>query len=164
MVAGGGLGMRGGAVFRMRSISTGRPTASFQPIKALAALCCALFVAGLGLPAAAASVVSRKWLDILSPRFPLFPGSPTWFDPFQPLPRPLHFHHYIFHRCRPHEGSGRFVPRLQELLNDFLQLCDTDKSPAAHSLLCQLAKPPFHLIEPTGTGRNEVKSKSRVAL
>jgi hypothetical protein len=70
----------------------------------------------------------------------------------------------FFYRRRPHEGPGRFVPRLQELLNDFLQLCDPDKGPTAHSLLSQLAKPPLHLIEPTGTGRNKVQSKSRVAL
>jgi hypothetical protein len=67
-----------------------------------------------------ASVVYRKCLDILSSHFPLFPLRPPWFDAFQPLPRPLHFRHYLFDCRRPDEWSGGFVPRLQELLNGLL--------------------------------------------
>jgi len=58
-----------------------------------------------------------------------------------------------------HKNTG-----LQELLNCLLQLCHTDKGSAAHRLLRQLAKPPFHLIEPTGTGRYKVQSKSRMTF
>ena len=67
-----------------------------------------------------ASVVYRKWLDILSPLFALFPLGPTGFDPFQPVACPLNFSHYLFDRRRPHERSGCFVPRLQELFNGLL--------------------------------------------
>ena len=66
------------------------------------------------------SVVYRKWLDILSPLFSLFPLRPPWFDPFQLFPRTLHFRHYLLDRRRPDEGSGCFVPRLEELLNGLL--------------------------------------------
>src|ERR1019366_7155894 len=69
---------------------------------------------------AIASVVYRKWLDILSPLFALFPLGPTWFYPFQSLACPLNFSHYLFDRRCPHERSGCFVPRLQELFNGLL--------------------------------------------
>src|ERR1017187_8822903 len=66
------------------------------------------------------SVVYRKWLDILSSRFSLFPLRPAWLDAFQLLPCALDFRHYLFDRRRPHERSGCFVPRLQELPNRLL--------------------------------------------
>ena len=73
--------------------------------------------AGYGL---LASVVYRKWLYILSPLSSCFPPRPAWFDPFQLLPRPLHFCHDLFDGRCPHEGLGGFVPGLQELLNCLL--------------------------------------------
>ena len=66
------------------------------------------------------SVVCRKWLDILSPLFALFLLGPTWFYPFEPLACPFDFSHYLLDCRRPHERSGCFVPRLQELFNGLL--------------------------------------------
>ena len=66
------------------------------------------------------SVVYRKWLDILSALFPLFPLGPTWFYSFQLLACPLNFSHYLFNCRGPCERSGCLVPRLQELFNSFL--------------------------------------------
>ena len=62
----------------------------------------------------------RKWLDILSALFPLFPLGPTWFYSFQLLACPLNFSHYLFNCRGPCERSGCLVPRLQELFNSFL--------------------------------------------
>jgi len=66
------------------------------------------------------SVVFRKWLDILSALFALFPDRPTWLKLFQPLARPFHFRHYFFHGRGPYEGPGGLVPGLEELLNCLL--------------------------------------------
>src|SRR5207244_1864863 len=38
------------------------------------------------------------------------------------------------------------------------------KGAATHGFLRQFAKPPFHLIEPTRTGRNEMEDKAGVVL
>src|SRR5437870_7201010 len=59
-----------------------------------------------------ASVVSRKWLDILSALFALFPPRPTRLNLFQFLPCAFHFGHYLFDRRRPDERSGGFIPGL----------------------------------------------------
>src|SRR5258707_11897701 len=107
-----------------------------------------------------ASVVFRKWLDIFSALFALFPDRPTGLYHLQLLPRPLDLGHYILHGCGPYKGSGCLVPSPKEFLNCLLQLCHADKRCATHRFPRQLAKPPFHLIEPTGTGGYEVQSKS----
>ena len=59
----------------------------------------------------------RKWIDILSALFALFPLGTARPNLFELLPCPLHFRHYVFDRRCPDERSGGFVPGLQELLN-----------------------------------------------
>ena len=65
-----------------------------------------------------------------------------------------------FDRSRPDEGSGIFIPRHQELRDRQLQIFHAAEGAPPHSLGGQLSKPALDEIEPTGTGRHEVREEA----
>src|SRR5437899_3328977 len=100
---------------------------------------------------------------MLSSLFPSFSQRPAGLDLCQRLSRSLHFCHDFFHSRRPRKWSWRLVPCLQELVDSLLQIGDTAKGAASHGLLGQLTKPTLHLVEPTRTGGNKMKTEAGMA-
>jgi hypothetical protein len=50
------------------------------------------------------------------------------------------------------------------LINGIDQLLDIAKNGASDSILCQVAKEPFHHVEPRCAGRGEVNVEARVTF
>ena len=84
----------------------------------------------------------------------------TGLDLFEGLPAACELVLNGFDGRRPDEGSGILIPRRQELRDRMLQIFDAAEGAPPHSFGGQFSKPALDQIEPTGTGRHEVRTKA----
>ena len=89
---------------------------------------------------------------------------PPRFDFLQLFSCSVDLCHDLLDVGSPNKGPGLGVPALQECLNALFQVGHADKGPSSHRFVGQLCEPPLNLIEPTGTGWNEMQFKAAVSL
>src|SRR5213078_579162 len=64
----------------------------------------------------------------------------------------------------PHEGFGILIPNGEKCLNGGLEVGHAEEDAAADGLVIQVAEPSLDQVHPTGTGGDEVRHETGIAL